>query len=121
MQRTKRRSPTMHKLLFDQNLSNRIIQHIEHLFPKSNHVRILKLDKSDDLTIWKYAKENDFHIITQDNDFNDINSLYGYPPKIIRINTGNTSTQAIIELIQNKSKHIQNFLNNDQIGLLEVG
>jgi predicted nuclease of predicted toxin-antitoxin system len=110
----------MHKLLFDQNLSYRIIKQIEHLFPSSSHVRLLKLDKVDDLAIWKYANEHGFHIVTQDTDFNDINTLYGYPPKIIRIRTGNASTNAIIQLIQNKNEIIHDFLDNEETGFLEL-
>jgi predicted nuclease of predicted toxin-antitoxin system len=110
----------MHKLLFDQNLSYRIIKQIEHLFPESNHVRLLKLDTADDLEIWQYAKEHGFHIVTQDTDFHDINTLYGYPPKIIRIHTGNTTTNIIIELLKKKNELIHDFLDNEKIGFLEL-
>lgn len=34
-----------------------------------------------DLEIWSFAKKNDFIIVTQDSDFNDFNSLYGFSPK----------------------------------------
>jgi predicted nuclease of predicted toxin-antitoxin system len=107
-------------LLFDQNLSYKIIKHLEHLFPTSTHVRKIGLDKADDLEIWQYAKENDFHIVTQDSDFNDINNLYGYPPKIIRLNTGNASSKRVIDLIVNRVKIIEGFLNDKNIGLLEL-
>lgn len=110
----------MHKLLFDQNLSYKIIKHIDHLFPNSSHVHLLGLEKADDLTIWQYAKENGFTIVTQDADFNDISILNGYPPKIIRINTGNTATQTVIRLISSKTEIIEDFLNNDAIGFLEL-
>jgi predicted nuclease of predicted toxin-antitoxin system len=110
----------MHKLLLDQNLSYKIIKNIEHIFPKSTHVRLLNLDTSDDLTVWRYAKENGYHIVTQDTDFSDINTLNGYPPKNIRINTGNTATQTIIKLLQNKSEIINEFLDNEKIGYLEI-
>jgi predicted nuclease of predicted toxin-antitoxin system len=110
----------MHKLLFDQNLSYRIIQQIEHIFPNSTHVKLIHLETADDLEIWQYAKDHDFHIVTQDTDFHDINTLYGYPPKIIRIHTGNTTTHTIIELLQKKSELIHDFLDNENIGFLEL-
>lgn len=110
----------MHKLLFDQNLSYRIIKQIEQLFPSSAHIRHLKLDKSDDLSVWNYAKVNGFHIITKDSDFNDINILNGFPPKIIRINTGNTTTKKIIELIISNNDLIHDFLDNEKMGYLEL-
>jgi len=110
----------MHKLLLDQNLSYKIIKHIEHLFPNSSHVRLLSLETSEDLEVWQYAKEHEYHIVTQDTDFNDINALKGFPPKIIRINTGNTSTKIIIKLLQNKNDLINEFLDNEQNGYLEI-
>lgn len=110
----------MHKLLFDQNLSYRIVTQLKHLFPNSNHVRLLKLEKADDLTIWEYAKDNNFHIVSKDTDFNTINALYGFPPKVIWIHTGNTSTAAILKLLKKKAEIIHAFLDNEQTGLLEL-
>ncbi len=110
----------MHKLLFDQNLSYRIIKQIETLFPNSTHVRLIKLDNAEDFMIWQFAKEHNYHIITKDSDFNDISNLHGYPPKIIQLNLGNTSTQTIIKLLQEKNEIIVEFLNNDTMGLLKL-
>lgn len=72
------------------------------------------------MTIWQYAKDNNFHIVSKDADFNDINTLYGYPPKVIWINTGNVTTSAIIELLQKRSEIIRTFLNSKESGLLEL-
>ena len=36
------------KLLFDQNLSPRLIRHLEPYFPNSDHVRNLGLDEATD-------------------------------------------------------------------------
>lgn len=110
----------MHKLLFDQNLSYRIVEQLKHLFPDSGHVRLLKLEKADDLTVWQYAKDNNFHIVSKDTDFNNLNTLYGYPPKVIWIHTGNMTTRAIIELLQKRVEVINAFLDNEQTGLLEL-
>ncbi len=110
----------MHKLLFDQNLSYKIIKQLEHIFPNSSHVKLLRLEEADDMKIWDYAKENKFTIVTQDTDFDNISLLKGFPPKIIRINTGNTDTNTIIELIKIKHETIIDFLSNVEIGFLEL-
>jgi len=54
------------KLLLDQNLSHRLIPLLEDLFPDSAHVRALGFAEADDLTLWNYAKERGFVIVTQD-------------------------------------------------------
>lgn len=110
----------MHKLLFDQNLSYRIIKEIETCFPDSNHIRLLNLEQIDDQQMWHYAKDNNFHIVTQDADFADLSIVHGYPPKIIWIRTGNTKTDTIIHMIKKKREIIENFLNNDETSLLEL-
>ena len=54
------------KLLFDQNISYRIIKTIEDIFPNSKQVRDLNLENSTDRQIWDYAKLNDYCVVTFD-------------------------------------------------------
>lgn len=51
-------------LLFDQNLSHRLLAALEDLFPGSLHVRLLGLAEADDATIWDYAKTHGLIIVT---------------------------------------------------------
>ncbi|MCP4312125.1 MAG: hypothetical protein GY790_12740, partial [Bacteroidetes bacterium] len=48
------------KLLLDQNLSFRLLEKLEPVYPGSTQVHTVGLDQSDDLAIWQYAKEQDF-------------------------------------------------------------
>ena len=57
------------KLLLDENLSDRIIDKISDLYPNSQQVKALGLTSSDDAVIWKFAKLNDFIIVSKDSDF----------------------------------------------------
>lgn len=83
------------KLLFDQNLSHRLIKSLEDLFPDSQHVRLRGLAEADDLTIWNHAKEHGFVIVTQDSDYPDWNKFLGAPPKIVWLRCGNASVDAV--------------------------
>jgi len=56
------------KLLFDENISFRILREIQSLFPDSIHVNSSKLEDNRDITIWNYAKQNNFTIVTFDED-----------------------------------------------------
>ena len=69
------------KLLFDQNLSFKLCRLVGDLFPDSNQVRLLGLDKAMDAAIWDYAKANDFILVTLDADYADTAALRGPPPK----------------------------------------
>ena len=101
------------KLLFDQNISFRLIKRIIDLFPDSKQVRELGLENSTDTEIFDFVKRNDFAIVTFDSDFCDLNIIRGFPPKIIWIRTGNTTTKNLENLLRKKNDLIKLFLNED--------
>jgi predicted nuclease of predicted toxin-antitoxin system len=108
------------KLLFDENISYRIISLIKNHFPDSLHVSSIRKERFTDLDIWSYAKENDFDIVTYDADFFEWQLLRGYPPKIIWLRFGNSKTEIIAdELIKSVNK-IREFISEKDIGLLEL-
>ena len=45
------------KLLFDENLSPKLVRLLDDLFPNSIHVRDVGLKASDDLVVWQYAED----------------------------------------------------------------
>ncbi len=50
------------KLLFDQNISPKLIDNLGNLYPDSIHVFNVGLNKSSDSEIWLYTKVNDFFL-----------------------------------------------------------
>ncbi len=107
------------KLLFDQNISFRLIKRIIDVYPESRQVRELGLENATDFEIFEYAKKNDYAIVTFDSDFCDLNIIKGFPPKIIWLRTGNTTTKNIGKLLRNKQELIKIFLSEDY-GCLEI-
>ena len=110
-------------LLFDENISYRVIDKISSVFPGTNHVRNFDLSGKSDFVIYQFAKENSFCIVTFDEDFNNLSLLHGYPPKVIWLRTGNISTKYIAELLISKQLHINNFLFSSldkDLGCLEI-
>ncbi len=110
-------------LLFDQNISYRITQLLEDIFPESKQVRNLKLENSTDRQIWDYARENDYCIVTFDSDFYDLSLVRGSPPKIIWLRMGNTSTKSLEKIIRENEILIKEFLENSdykEISCLEL-
>jgi predicted nuclease of predicted toxin-antitoxin system len=108
------------KLLLDQNLSYRIITKISKVFPNSKHVAALGLDRASDIDIWRYAKENNFVIVTKDNDFNELSTLYDFPPYIIWLRTGNSSVNMAVELLTKYQKQILNIISENETGIIEI-
>ena len=88
------------KLLFDENLSDRIVRKIIDLYPESAHVKKLALNTTDDGIIWEYAKKNNFSIVSKDSDFYQRSLLYGHPPKFIYLRIGNSPTLNIVRILR---------------------
>jgi len=108
------------KFLFDQNISFRILKSLPNIFAESSHVKKEGLINSPDKEIWEFARRNDYTIVTQDSDFNDLNSLYGFPPKVIWIRTGNLKTQLIVDILLDHLSEIEKFINDDTFGCFEI-
>ncbi|MBX3280476.1 MAG: DUF5615 family PIN-like protein [Acidobacteria bacterium] len=73
------------KFLFDQNLSPRLVNLLSDLYPDSNHVYPLGLDRNSDKEVWEYARREGFLMVTKDADFSDLCMLLGFPPKVVWI------------------------------------
>ena len=101
------------KLFFDENISFRILSRIDDLFPGSTQVSRLGIAGSADHTIWTYGRDNGFTIVTFDADFIDILMLKGFPPKIIWLRMGNSSTNEVANLLRRNHLLIKDFIEND--------
>ncbi len=99
------------KLLFDQNISRKLVKELDFLFPNSTHVCLLGLHEAPDNEIWQYAKDNGFTIVTQDSDFIERGLVHGFPPNIIWIRSGNISTKYIKQLLIEHKEDIGSFGN----------
>ena len=108
------------KLLFDQHLSPGLVKYFKDTFDDAVHVQDLGLDTADDITIWEYTKSNKFAIVSKDSDFNNIVSLFGFPPKIIWLRKGNCSTTLIKEMIKEQIEVIISFINDTENGILTI-
>jgi predicted nuclease of predicted toxin-antitoxin system len=57
------------KLLFDQNLSHRLVTALRQEYPGSQHVRDVGLREADDTAVWEYAAQHGLTVVTKDGDF----------------------------------------------------
>ena len=106
------------KLLLDENLSDRIPCRIDGIFPGSRHVKGCDLVHQADERVWKFARDNGFAILTKDWDFHQMSLLRGFPPKVVFLKIGNSSTEIIISLLLDTAKEISVFLADETASLL---
>jgi predicted nuclease of predicted toxin-antitoxin system len=112
------------KLLFDQNISFRIISRIIQDFSDSKHVSDVGLAGAEDPDIWQFAKKEGFVIVTFDSDYYDITLIHGCPPKVIWLRTGNLSTHQIAHLLVSNRDALKEFISNPEhkdVACFEIG
>lgn len=108
------------RFLFDQNISHRILKILPEKFSDSTSVKKEGLINSPDKEIWEHAKLNHYIIVTHDADFNELNSFFGFPPKIIWIRTGNMRTHQILDILTEFYDEIESFISDDNYGCFEI-
>jgi predicted nuclease of predicted toxin-antitoxin system len=108
------------KLLFDQNLSPRLTHRLADLYPGSDHVFELDLDRADDIEVWEHAREKGFLITSKDSDFNELSVVQGFPPKVVWIRRGNCTTREIEEILRQEYESVKDLEQNPSKGILEL-
>jgi predicted nuclease of predicted toxin-antitoxin system len=106
------------KLLFDENISPKLVAALASTYPGSAHVRNVGLRAAEDERIWDYARAQGFALVSKDTDFRERSYVEGFPPKIIWLDAGNAGTAAIAELLRNGHERIERFEMQEEASLL---
>ncbi len=111
--------PEQIRLIADENISWRIKNLLKEwtILPAN---QILTTQRISDFAIWQFAKSNNYHILTFDEDFTAIQTLYSFPPKIIWLRIGNLSTNKIASKLLDLESEIMMFLLDAEAGVLEI-
>lgn len=54
------------KLLFDENISSKLVNWVAEAFPESSHIDFLRMQGTTDSNIWEYAKTKNYIIVSKD-------------------------------------------------------
>lgn len=107
-------------LLFDENLSFRLVEQLADVYPHSLHVRDVGLTGRTDEEIWRYAARESCAIVTKDIDFYQRSMLRGAPPKVIWVRIGNVTTRAIADVLRSQFPLVQHFIAESDAAFLEL-
>ncbi len=108
------------KLLFDQNLSHRLVGVLAAEYPGSAHVRDAGLAAAPDPDVWAFAAAHGFAITSKDTDFQQRALLYGYPPKVVWVRLGNCSTAAVAALLRLRLADVRAFVADPAASFLAL-
>ena len=108
------------KLLFDHNLSPRLVISLADLYPRASHTSLTGLERATYSAVWLYAQAHGYAIVTKDVDFSDVSVLRGFPPKVIWIRLGNCTTKDIENALRRGHAAIVEFMSDATVGVLEL-
>ena len=108
------------KLLFDQNISLRLVNRLADIYPNASHLALEELGEADDEEVWNFAKSNNYIIVTKDIDFTFLSMRFGFPPKVVWVRLGNCTTSEIEALLRDKREVITAFHDSNEGGILAL-
>jgi predicted nuclease of predicted toxin-antitoxin system len=97
------------KFIFDENLSPRLVSTLASYWPDSVHVETAGLRRATDETIWRFARDHGFTIVSKDDDFSSLALVRGAPPKVIWLQIGNAPTLRVVEVLRDNALVLESF------------
>ncbi|QDA61476.1 DUF5615 family PIN-like protein [Hymenobacter jejuensis] len=107
------------RLLLDENISWRLAAYLQPYCAEVLHVRDIGLANSPDTTIWRYARQHGYDIITKDEDFLRLVITEGFPPRIVAVQNAQIPVGKLAEFLLARLSQLQEFLGEQkEFGLL---
>jgi predicted nuclease of predicted toxin-antitoxin system len=108
------------KLLFDHNISHKLVARLADIFPDSSQTRLLNLSRTNDSQLWLIAKTHHFVFVSKDRDVAELAVFRGAPPKVIWLRMGNCKTAAIERTMRANVGVIEDFVTDPERVVLEL-
>ena len=106
------------RLLFDENLSRRLVKRMADLYPGSAHVAEFDLLTKPDWEVWDCARRDGFVIVSTDADFYELATSIGPPPKVIWFRRWAHPTRDAERVLRREAIRIQAFFSEPDLGVL---
>lgn len=97
------------RLLLDENLSYRLVRQLQAAGIEAHHVSSLGLKGQADELLWRAAREQNWMLVSKDNDFRQLAFLRGAPPKVVWLNCHNAPTEVICSVLIDARERLQAF------------
>jgi predicted nuclease of predicted toxin-antitoxin system len=108
------------KLLFDENLSPRLVSALGDLWPGSAHVESINMRGARDEALWSFARAQGFTLVSKDDDFRSLALVRGAPPKVVWLQIGNTPTSKVAELLRKNASALRAFSSEPVEALISL-
>lgn len=109
------------RLLFDENLSARLVGALADVYPDSVHLEHVGLLGAADAAVWDYAAAHGLVLVTKDEDFQRLSVVRGPPPRVVWIRLGNCATADVARLLRLRQADVVRFVADDDAAFLALG
>ena len=106
------------KLLFDENLSRKLVRRLSELYPSCAHVSDFDLTERPDGDIWKFAQRKGFTIVGCDTDFYEFATRIGPPPQVVWLRRWRHPTKDAELVLRREAVRIRSFAADPNLGIL---
>jgi predicted nuclease of predicted toxin-antitoxin system len=98
-----------------------LVRDLADLYPGSTHVLSVGLEGSLDISIWAHAAAGGFLLVSKDEDFHRLSVLRSFPPKVVWIRLGNSSTAEIERLLRSRYDQLVAFASHEETAFIALG
>ena len=109
------------KLLFNQNLSVRLVRSLSDVYPGSSHVSLVGLDRASDAEVFDYALDNGYALVSKDVDFAELAQARSPSTKVVWLRLGNCTTAEIEDALRARQEAIAALENDPEARVLALG
>ncbi len=108
------------RLLFDQNLSPKLVERLSETFPDSSHVSFVGLERAADEEVFTYALREGYAVVSKDSDFAEMAQLRHHSPKVVWLRLGNRTTREIEAALRTHRQAVEELERNPDLRVLEL-
>jgi predicted nuclease of predicted toxin-antitoxin system len=109
------------RLLLDENVSWRLVAYLRPYCEAVLHVRDIGLDESPDTSIWRYARQHGYDLLTKDEDFVRLLLAEGFPPRVVALQNAQVPVRALADFLLTRLPQLENFLGEQtEFGMLQL-
>jgi predicted nuclease of predicted toxin-antitoxin system len=108
------------RLLFDQNLSPKLVERLADAFPGSTHVSFAGLDRATDEEVFAHALQQGYAVVSKDSDFAEMAQLRSRSPKVVWLRLGNRATREIEAVLKGHRQAMEDLERSPDLRVLEL-
>ena len=102
------------RFLIDHQLPAEVARFLTEKGVEAQHVSQVNLERASDRSIWAYAEERGFAIVSKDEDFFYLATLTEAGPRLIWVRLGNCRKRALLEALERAWPRLRSWMDSDE-------